>query len=279
MKNIRSKGFTLIELLVVIAIIAILAAILFPVFAQAREKARQITCVSNMKQIGLGVLQYVQDYDEAYPPSTDEQYIQWYNMVQPYIKNGELYNGLSYGRGGVFRCPSFPADDYGQGQDYGASLGLFVDNNPGNNGGVPQTPWTLSVVDAPADKIMVAEKGRNAANWGYETFNTIEQEWVGGSGVMTNGVYDPNKDNSAHSVLPSVDCDGTEGVNNPYNWECGWTVRYRHTGACNVLYCDGHAKSMTKGSIKWYQNVYIPQVYEAAMKQQGWTWGPQNGPY
>ena len=63
----RRSGFTLIELLVVIAIIAILAAILFPVFAQAREKARQISCVSNEKQLALGIIQYVQDYDETYP--------------------------------------------------------------------------------------------------------------------------------------------------------------------------------------------------------------------
>jgi len=68
----KRQGFTLIELLVVIAIIAILAAILFPVFAKAREKARQATCTSNMKQIGLAIMQYVQDYDETYPQIYDD---------------------------------------------------------------------------------------------------------------------------------------------------------------------------------------------------------------
>src|ERR1700738_1075050 len=94
-----SHGFTLIELLVVIAIIAILAAILFPVFAQAREKARSISCLSNMKQLGTAVTMYTQDYDETYPigcPNT-WWFDLWGNTMQPYVKNVQ-----------IFRCPSDP---------------------------------------------------------------------------------------------------------------------------------------------------------------------------
>src|SRR5262245_34867273 len=87
----RRNGFTLIELLVVIAIIAILAAILFPVFAQAREKARQATCLSNLKQIGTGLMMYVQDFDEAVPAGTTANLttgfsagMGWAGQVVPY---------------------------------------------------------------------------------------------------------------------------------------------------------------------------------------------------
>ena len=95
------RGFTLIELLVVIAIIAILAAILFPVFARAREKARQTSCLSNVKQLTLGALMYVNDYDETlfghiqgtrsdfYPPTGD--FLNWPQQVYPYVKNEQLY--------------------------------------------------------------------------------------------------------------------------------------------------------------------------------------------
>jgi prepilin-type N-terminal cleavage/methylation domain-containing protein/prepilin-type processing-associated H-X9-DG protein len=107
----KRKGFTLIELLVVIAIIAILAAILFPVFAQAREKARQSTCLSNLKQLGLGTGMYTQDYDETYvcaelyangtgalvrPPGGTKCWAgTWANLLYPYVKNVGVFGCLS----------------------------------------------------------------------------------------------------------------------------------------------------------------------------------------
>ena len=94
----QHQGFTLIELLVVIAIIAILAAILFPVFARARENARRASCQSNLKQIGLGIMQYTQDYDENMVPAyvnVSGTNIHWRTLLNPYVKSTEL-----------FRCPS-----------------------------------------------------------------------------------------------------------------------------------------------------------------------------
>src|SRR3712207_5626414 len=95
-KAVASKrvGFTLIELLVVIAIIAILAAILFPVFAKARENARRASCQSNLKQIGLGFAQYVQDYDGVYPKDEggNNANFAWAAVLQPYLKSTQIYN-------------------------------------------------------------------------------------------------------------------------------------------------------------------------------------------
>lgn len=96
----RSAGFTLIELLVVIAIIAILAAILFPVFARAREKARQTSCLNNVKQQLMAVMQYVQDYDERYPI---DRY-GWVVLLRPYTKNDQIWVCPSWGIGIWDRC-------------------------------------------------------------------------------------------------------------------------------------------------------------------------------
>jgi prepilin-type N-terminal cleavage/methylation domain-containing protein/prepilin-type processing-associated H-X9-DG protein len=139
------RGFTLIELLVVIAIIAILAAILFPVFARAREKARQTSCLSNAKQIILAVMQYTQDYDECFPfytntynPSTNRV---WWQVIRPYIMNDQ-----------VLRCPSFPnvTVGYGWNIDY---IGY------GSSAGVRLPPTSLADMRYPSTTLVFADKG------------------------------------------------------------------------------------------------------------------------
>ncbi len=124
----KRAGFTLIELLVVIAIIAILAAILFPVFARAREKARQSSCMSNVKQLNLGILQYVQDYDEVFPthgwvdtavwPNGQTGGNPWHVRIYPYVKNIQVYSCPS----GTLRWAGDPSTNLQIG--YSASIGL-----------------------------------------------------------------------------------------------------------------------------------------------------------
>ena len=275
MKIQNKRGFTLIELLVVIAIIAILAAILFPVFAQAREKARQSACISNLKQISLAVLQYTQDYDETYPPSEDGTNAPWHNFVQPYIKNGDTFNGVAYGRGGVWSCPSWPDSGTAmdsQGQRYGAN-DMFVGNYGRNDasltpaaGGIRPTV-AVAEIDTPSDKVMLVEKGRNGQAWNWPDFITLQWFWT--DSVLTAGQYDASKDGSNLASDPSRDLDRNEIVANP-PWEGGRTIRYRHTGATNVAFADGHVKAYPKGRLRWYQNVYLPGIYERRREEMNW---------
>ena len=139
------KGFTLIELLVVIAIIAILAAILFPVFARAREKARQTSCLNNVKQLALGAHMYFQDYDERLlhyrhevPGNTS---IYWWHMVAPYLKNAQ-----------IFQCPSDSDTTYDYGWNY-RYLGW-----PGRGGTSGSAAGALAEITEPAQTICIGEK-------------------------------------------------------------------------------------------------------------------------
>jgi prepilin-type N-terminal cleavage/methylation domain-containing protein/prepilin-type processing-associated H-X9-DG protein len=143
----KRSGFTLIELLVVIAIIAILAAILFAVFAKAREKARQSSFASNLKQIGLASMSYAQDYDEMYPMTAFETpTVYWYNtattkgLLDAYIKNSQ-----------VFVCPSST-----RAYSYGLNRRLF---GLWPSGSTDKLPCSMGEVEFPSSKIAVGDSG------------------------------------------------------------------------------------------------------------------------
>ncbi|NLO06330.1 MAG: DUF1559 domain-containing protein [candidate division WS1 bacterium] len=185
------RGFTLIELLVVIAIIAILAAILFPVFARAREKARQTSCLSNMKQIGLAVLMYAQDYDERLPmqshvaQSSDvleltrpEGNCFWWARLTPYLNNAQ-----------VLQCPS-GRYGYIYGQVGSSSVQINIDVDYGwNYNFVYIQPVRLATIVEPASTIMLVEQeaslgyGRwfNIGNAGSSNYAWKYEQHNGGS--------------------------------------------------------------------------------------------------
>jgi len=267
------KGFTLIELLVVIAIIAILAAILFPVFAKVREKARQITCVSNEKQMVLGVIQYIQDNDEKYPllqyAPPGEGEIDWYAEVMPYIKNGsqDVVSNVdyNYGQGGIWNCPDFPQDKTGIGvglpdSEYGMIRGLAGEPQ---GTGIPAA--SLADVDQRAQQAMIIEHGAawytpwggaDQNNWDY--IEIQESAWTGPIGCPT--ACNPKLDTQA-ALQYDID---TTAANSPATpaWDGpGDFPRYRHTNTTNVVFNDGHAKSVVRGQLNWYNNIYIAVPY------------------
>jgi prepilin-type N-terminal cleavage/methylation domain-containing protein/prepilin-type processing-associated H-X9-DG protein len=196
-------GFTLIELLVVIAIIAILAAILFPVFAQAREKARQASCMSNVKQMTLAAMQYLQDTDETYPKANMQytavppqggtaRVIYWNDLLFPYIKNG----GTNYDQG-VFNCPSFIPNTWTL-RPYGWNIGTSRRNYRNGFGyqALDGSPFvTDSMINYPAETIFFGDispypSGKN------EIFLLIQDANVSTPAIIqTNMTYTPSLHN------------------------------------------------------------------------------------
>ena len=215
----RVRGFTLIELLVVIAIIAILAAILFPVFARARENARKANCQSNLKQISMALLQYAQDYDECLPflyQSVTSPRTGLIQITQPYIKSWQVHD-----------CPSSDqktvVNDYLGHRSYGYHTGLM----PQNACGV-----SLSQIQRPAEIAMVADVLQDP--------NARGRLHMPSKGKMYT---DPDGSNCQNcggkhvSMFPSSDTY--------HNYQSpGFNVIERHNGVANVAFVDGHVKAM-----------------------------------
>ncbi len=218
MKNNNRSAFTLIELLVVIAIIAILAAILFPVFARARENARRSSCQSNLKQIGLGVMQYVQDYDETYPLNEQNTgltlyisgwggYSTWMYSTHPYVKSVQIY-----------KCPSgaTPTNDATFGLSYNGTRIDFpgMNNYGANENVISGTPIKVAQIQSAALVPMIADC----------------------TGPVTGGA--PNRIMNANYIGP-----------NPWHNPPGTVneTTARHLGGSNIAYADGHVKFMQQG--------------------------------
>jgi prepilin-type N-terminal cleavage/methylation domain-containing protein/prepilin-type processing-associated H-X9-DG protein len=249
--NMKRRAFTLIELLVTIAVIAILAAILFPVFARARENARRSGCLSNLKQIGLGFVMYTQDYDEHMPPLYQDlgtgnfRYpngevssngsCPWYIMIYPYVKNWQIYNCPSTGGEPQYTGRYATVDSSGSGSTFFS----YSYNYAGIQSGGPVPSGSCGTA-AGKYNCGVALGNYNSAGANLAAIDdpsgTIEI--MDGS---TKGIryYSGTKMPTDAQVHGSGACDST-GSDNAYPY----CARARHLDTVGTLFVDGHVKAM-----------------------------------
>ncbi len=208
------RGFTLIELLVVIAIIALLAAILFPVFGRARENARRSSCQSNLKQIGLGIMQYTQDYDEKMvptenPPAPAGSRVIWYELVQPYVKSTQ-----------IFICPSNTTAPIVSGYSTIGYRSCYVANGNKDTG---------------------VQSGSNGMN-----FNR-PMDYYDKDGNLLGGRLITEFTTPAQLILVGEN-EGTDSAPNFYRMNAtaaaGSFLLTDHLATTNFLFADGHVKAL-----------------------------------
>jgi prepilin-type N-terminal cleavage/methylation domain-containing protein/prepilin-type processing-associated H-X9-DG protein len=242
----RRPAFTLIELLVVVAIIAILAAILFPVFAQAREKARQTTCVSNLKQLGTAALMYAQDWDELWPMVRNggHQGPTIANMLQPYIKasqkNAKPDGSNLWPEDSIWRCPTGQTYNSGDLRSYFtvAYNWLWLTSvDPGSKRDFKgkhydwdQAGRPLAAVNQPSDTVMFADAGHSDGPKG-------------------------TRDTWCNLFSPAARLS-----NGPQDWVT--VVEGRHNQVATVVWCDGHVKPTKTEAVygRWEGKTFVPTL-------------------
>ncbi|MHB8635678.1 MAG: prepilin-type N-terminal cleavage/methylation domain-containing protein [Fimbriimonadaceae bacterium] len=292
-----SKGFTLIELLVVIAIIAILAAILFPVFAQAKLQAKKASCLSNTKQATLANIMYTDDSDDMFPQAesgddtVNAPHITWTTTTYPYVKNGDRLldttSGVlvSTGKAGIFADPAAPRipsqTDYTQeGYEFGVNRLICIDNYASGDW-LPASQILPSMsttqIDAPADRVLLVEKGMNTVqdgwsypwivDWQFQYIESIASTPGNPSTVYKDGDDSWNPTSPVYS--PNIDTDCVHGISDG-GWECAAHPRYRYSLVSTYGFTDGHAKAIRRGALQWWHNIYVPR---GDITASNWTYG------